>query len=83
MPVYEYQVKEGVKGCANCREPFEEMRLLSDAPLLTCPVCGAAIVKLISAPSLGRSQAKLDDRAKSAGFHKLKRVDKGAFEKLY
>ena len=83
MPTYDYQAKDPVRGCARCREPFEVMRRLGEAPLTACPVCGAPVVKLIAAPALGRSKSKLDDRAKAAGFHKLKRVDKGAFEKLY
>lgn len=83
MPVYDYQAKDPAHGCARCREPFEAMRRLDEAPLTACPACGAELVKLISAPALGRSKSKLDDRAKAAGFHKLKRVDQGAFEKLY
>ncbi len=83
MPVYDYQAKDPEHGCEKCREPFEVMRRLDEAPLLRCPHCQAPLVKLISAPALGRSKSGLDDRAKAAGFHKLKRVDKGAFEKLY
>ncbi len=83
MPVYDYQAKEPEGGCEYCREGFEMMRLLSEPPLTQCPQCGAPVVKLIAAPALGRSKSKLDDRAKAAGFHKLKRVDQGAFEKLY
>ncbi len=83
MPVYDYRAKDAEKGCDYCREGFEVMRSLTQAPLLHCPYCEAEVVKLIAAPALGRSRSKLDDRAKSAGFHKLKRVDQGAFEKLY
>lgn len=83
MPIYDYQAKDPAQGCDKCREPFETMRRLDDLPLTNCPVCGAPLVKLIAAPALGHSKSKLDDRAKAAGFHKLKRVDKGAFEKLY
>lgn len=83
MPVYDYQVKDAALGCDYCRAGFEQMRRLEEPPLTHCPKCGAEIVKLISAPALGRSKSKLDDRAKAAGFHKLKRVDQGAFEKLY
>lgn len=83
MPVYDYQVKDAAHGCDYCRAGFEQMRRLDEPPLTHCPKCGAEIVKLISAPALGRSKSKLDDRAKAAGFHKLKRVDQGAFEKLY
>jgi putative FmdB family regulatory protein len=83
MPVYDYRAKDSAQSCEFCRLPFEMTRRLSDPPLENCPKCGAPIVKLISAPALGRSKSMLDDRAKAAGFHKLKRVDQGAFEKLY
>lgn len=83
MPVYDYQAKNPEQGCDRCRTPFEVMRRLDEVPLEHCPNCGAELVKLIAAPALGRSRSKLDDRAKAAGFHKLKRVDQGAFEKLY
>lgn len=83
MPVYDYRAKDSSKGCTYCLEGFEMMRRLSDPPLEHCPLCGEEIVKVITAPALGRSKSLLDDRAKSAGFHKLKRVDQGAFEKMY
>lgn len=83
MPLYDYQAKDPAHGCEKCRKPFEVMRRLDEPPLLRCPQCQAPLVKLIAAPALGRSKSALDDRAKAAGFHKLKRVDKGAFEKLY
>jgi len=59
------------------------MQRLDEAPLAVCPACGAPVVKVLSAPALGRSRSKLDDRAKAAGFHKLKRVEQGTFEKQY
>ena len=48
-----------------------------------CPLCGAPVYKRISAPAIGRSASSLDDRAKNAGFTKLKRLGKGEFEKQY
>lgn len=43
MPIYEYQ-------CEACGHAFETLRKISDAPLTTCPECGAdALKKLISA----------------------------------
>lgn len=83
MPVYDYRARDPEKCCAYCKDSFELMRRLSDPPVEVCPLCGNSVVKLIAAPALGRSQSKLDDRAKAAGFHKMKRVDQGAFEKLY
>ena len=83
VPIYEYRVREGEKGCEVCGVGFDEMQRLSDAPLAACPRCGAAVVKQISAPSIGGSKSGLDDRAKSAGFTKLKKLGKGEYEKQY
>ncbi len=59
------------------------MQKLSDEPLKRCPDCGAPVEKQISAPSVGLSRSGLDDRAKNAGFHKLKKLGKGEYEKQY
>ena len=43
MPIYEYK-------CAACGHVLETLQKISDAPLVTCPACGAdALTKLISA----------------------------------
>jgi putative FmdB family regulatory protein len=83
MPIYEYRVKDGEKGCAHCAGPFSVLQRLSDPRLEKCPVCGAAVARLISAPAVGRSASGFDGRAKAAGFHKLKRLGKGEYEKQY
>ncbi len=83
MPVYRYEVKDGAAGCRRCRGGFEVVQAMSDPRLETCPECGAAIVKTPVASSVGRSEAAFDDRAKSAGFSKLKRLGKGEYEKQY
>ena len=83
MPIYEYQAEEPTRNCSCCRRPFEALRKLSDPPLAACPRCGAPVVKLISAPSVGASRSGLDARAKHAGFHKLQRLGKGEYEKRY
>jgi len=83
MPIYEYQAKDQKKSCPHCRAPFEVLQRISENSLTACPACGAAIHKLISAPRVGASQSNFDDRAKSAGFHKLKKVSKGEYEKQY
>jgi hypothetical protein len=41
------------------------------------------VKKLISAPRVGASQSNFDDRAKASGFHKLKKLGKGEYEKQY
>lgn len=59
------------------------MQKISDEPLDRCPDCGAPVEKQISAPSVGSSKSGFDDRAKRAGFHKLKKLGKGEYEKQY
>jgi putative FmdB family regulatory protein len=83
MPIYEYQAAEGEKGCKFCANGFERIQTLSEPKLEKCPECGAIIVRVISAPAVGKSVSSLDDRAKAAGFTKLKRLGKGEYEKQY
>lgn len=83
MPIYENTAKDASKSCDYCKDTFEVMRKISDPQLTHCPKCGSEIVRQISAPSLGRSVSSLDDRAKAAGFTKLKRLGKGEYEKQY
>ena len=43
MPIYEYQ-------CGACEARIEKLQKISDAPLTTCPECGAdALKRLVSA----------------------------------
>jgi putative FmdB family regulatory protein len=83
MPIYEYQSENEDKSCDYCRDGFECMRRLSEPSLTHCPECGAKIRKLISVAAIGGSQSSFDDRAKSAGFHKLKKLGTGEYEKQY
>lgn len=83
MPIREYQSSSPEKGCALCRNRFERLESLNAPALLKCPGCGADIVRLISVPRVGASQSGADERAKRAGFHKLKKISKGEYEKLY
>ena len=83
MPIYEYRATDPKHACRHCAEGFEAMQRISDAHLETCPECGGKVERIISAPSLGSSKSSLDDRAKAAGFSKLKRLGKGEYEKQY
>jgi len=51
--------------------------------LKKCPECGSEVEKVFSPFSLGSSKTGFDRKAMEKGFHKLKRVDKGKYEKLY
>ena len=83
MPIYVYEAKEPSKGCAHCRKGFEIRQSLSEPRLEKCPQCQAPVMRVIQAPGLTHSQTDLHYRAKRAGFHTLKRVDKGTYEKMY
>jgi putative FmdB family regulatory protein len=83
MPIREYQSGNPEQGCKICRNRFERIERLNEPALSKCPECGAELVRLISAPRVGSSQTGADDRAKRAGFHKLKKISKGEYEKVY
>ena len=83
MPVYDYQAAEPEKSCPHCVDGFETVQSIHDERMTVCPKCGAPVHKCFAAPAIGRSKSKLDDRAKAAGFKKLKRIGKGEYEKMY
>jgi putative FmdB family regulatory protein len=83
MPVYDYSAADEKHSCAYCANGFEAVQSIHDPHLAVCPKCGAPVRKCVVAPALGRSKSKLDDRAKAAGFTKLKKIGKGEYEKMY
>jgi len=83
MPIYRYEPTQEGAGCTHCHGGFEVTQALSAERLAVCPQCGAPVRRAVLPVSVGRSISALDDRAKSAGFSKLKRVGKGEYEKQY
>ena len=83
MPIYVYEAKDQEKGCDRCRDSFEVRQSVNDERLACCPECGAPVVRVIQAPALAHSRTDLHYRAKRAGFHTLKRVQSGEYEKMY
>ena len=83
MPLYVYEAKDAGKSCDKCRNGFEIMQSLKDARLDHCPYCRNPVYRVIQAPGLTHSKTDLHYRAKRAGFHTLKKVQKGEYEKLY
>lgn len=83
MPVYVYEAKDPDRACDHCREGFEITQHLADARLTVCPKCAQPIYRVIQSPGLTHSKTDLHYRAKRAGFHTLKKVSKGEYEKLY
>ena len=83
MPIREYTSKDPAKGCRHCRSGYEVLEKADAAPQEACPECGEPVRRCFSSPRVGRSQSGEDDRARQAGFSKLKRVGKGEYEKEY
>ena len=81
MPIYEYAAVD--KGCACCESRFELLQKLRDQPLTQCPECGAAVVRVISAPSVAVGGAHLlkESHAEKHGFTQYRRAGKGIYEK--
>jgi len=48
MPIYEYQAVNSEASCPQCRQPFEVIQQISEAPLTVCPHCGVEVRKIIS-----------------------------------
>ncbi len=82
MPIREYICKEGFAGCFRCSKPFELLEQAGAPVLERCPLCKTLVTRLYSAPRVING-THLDDRAKKAGFHKLKRLSHGEYEKQY
>lgn len=83
MPIYCYEPESGAPTCPHCERGFEALQTLSAPALKTCPECGTPVHRVFAPVQIGRSISGLDDRAKSAGFSKLKKVSKGEYEKVY
>lgn len=83
MPIYEYKAIDPRKSCRVCRHGFEVLESVSASTRQTCEACGAPVERIISAPAIGGSESSLDDRARNAGFTKLKKISSGEYEKQY
>lgn len=83
MPIYNYKPAVEGKGCDYCKDSFEVLQKVNDEPLKNCPKCEESVTRVWTEFSVGFSKSNFDHRAKEKGFHKLKKVDKGKYEKLY
>jgi putative FmdB family regulatory protein len=51
MPIYEYKVIDGEKGCDQCQTGVEFIQGIDEGPLKFCPHCHARVVRVYSAPN--------------------------------
>jgi putative FmdB family regulatory protein len=84
MPIYEYEAV-GPSTCPKCSQRFEVVQRLSDASLSVCPVCGAPVQKVFSAPAIQgacRSGDMLSNKnLAEKGFTKYVKAGDGHYEK--
>ena len=82
MPIYEYR-PTGKAHCAFCADGFEILRKISEAKLGSCPECGAAVERVISAPNVGGAVGPSLDPSniEKHGFTQYRRAGKGVYEK--
>ncbi len=83
MPIREYAAVDPKNCCDHCRDGFERVETLEESAMETCPRCGGKVARQLSAPSIGRSESGLHDRAKNAGFTTYKKTGQGEYEKKY
>lgn len=83
MPIYEYAAVGN--GCPHCEAHFDVMQKLRDEALTQCPQCGAAVTRIISAPSVtvGGAHLTKESHAEKHGFTQYRRTAKGVYEKAY
>jgi len=81
MLIYEYRpVNES--SCSFCADGFEILRKISDPDLTTCPQCGTAVERVLSAPNLTKSDTSLTtDNLEKHGFTQYRKSGKGVYEK--
>lgn len=82
MPIYEY-TNSTDQGCDQCRGGFSRLEKLADAPLTACPVCGAPVRRVISAPAIvsGKAHMLKESSIEKAGFTQYRKIGKGVYEK--
>jgi predicted nucleic acid-binding Zn ribbon protein len=85
MPIYVYRAKDhaGPCDCDCCDGGIEVWHKPGAAPLHKCPKCGRTVEKAVSSFSIGLSRTGFDQRAREKGFHQLKRLGEGEYEKVY
>ena len=67
MPTYEYKAIDSKKSCDHCREGFEIIQRMTEAPLTLCPKCGNAISRILFAPAVvikGNPMTETDKKIK-------------------
>jgi len=79
MPIYEYAPTSG--HCDKCKGLFEVMQRMADARLTSCPTCGRACERRISAVALGGNWSLSDSKIQQSGLTQYKKAGDGVYER--
>jgi putative FmdB family regulatory protein len=82
MPIYEYEHIPGP--AAGCKDPFEAIQPMAEAPLERCPACGLPCRRIISTFGVnahGKQGLLSKSNLESHGFTQFTRRGKGNYEK--
>lgn len=81
MPIYEYRPR-GTGCCKFCGPGFDRLEKMLATPLESCPECGAAVHRVVSAPKLARSTPSLESaNLEKHGFTQYRKTSKGVYQK--
>lgn len=80
MPFYDYRPTTD-QSCPHCREGFEARQRMEEAPLESCPECGAPVARAITPFTVGKGDILSSSNLKRHGFTRLSRKDPGVYEK--
>jgi putative FmdB family regulatory protein len=83
MPIYVYKAKDRTGNCDCCSKGMEVLQILGEPPIEKCPKCGRTVERVISSFSVGISRTGLDRRAREKGLHKLRKLNKDEYEKVF
>jgi putative FmdB family regulatory protein len=80
MPLYDYAPVSGK--CRRCHGRFEVVQRVSEPKLKSCPTCGKAVERVISAvPVHGKYSTKSDSKLKDLGLTKYVKTSDGSYER--
>jgi len=79
MPIYEYAPTSG--HCDKCNGVFEVVQRIADAKLSTCPNCGQACERRISAVALGGNWSLSESKIKNSGLTQYRKAGNGVYER--
>lgn len=85
MPTYVFKATEADRSCDRCRDGFEILMGMSEAPPAACPICASPVRRVITATSINLKQGVgdriSDKKIEQLGFTKLVKDDDGKYKK--